>query len=143
MEVYSLFVAMVSLYVSYYYGKKQTSQPSSANFKNYLLEISSSLKEMAEKLAKNEIPTQAGNKLSQALENFKLLSSDLKKQDKTRQDLEKTYLKLKKHLFAGKFLDDVIRGYIIKADEKKKSEMLSDMLRTSGFLEGIAIGLKV
>lgn len=140
--MFNLFVSIIGVYLTHYYGKAQISQSEFDKFRNYLNEISVSLNKMVEKLNQNEVPTEAGNRLAKALENFEALYEDLNLKEDTRIDLTYAHEKLNRHLLDGIFLDDVIRGNILNNNLGKKDEILNEMKRTSGYLQGIALGLK-
>jgi hypothetical protein len=109
----------------------------------FLRTLASCLKEMVRELEYNKVPHQAGTRIETAFTEFWSLVEQAGVDENDYNRLIGSYSALEQNLAEGQFLDDVIRGKILDQDATKKTRILSDMLRTSGYLEGIADTLKV
>ncbi|NJM54052.1 MAG: hypothetical protein HC846_12125 [Blastocatellia bacterium] len=99
--------------------------------------------EMSEKLLKNEIPTKAGNEYSESLTAFEEMVNKTDLSEENNKKLKQHFKKLEGHKDAGLFEDQVLRGLLIdNRNQKERTAILIDMVRTSGFLRGVCASIK-
>jgi hypothetical protein len=142
--VIGLVGAIVGAYVQASYSSREARQKQIEELAAYLKELASCLNEMVEKLSKDEVPTTAGNRIEKAFESFEAKLENVKLSKAKQGELAYAQQRLEQCLSDGRFLDDVIRGHILRShDPTEKARILLEMARTSGYLGGVADTLNI
>jgi hypothetical protein len=146
MEINTLIVlagTMVKILSSAKFDTKETRTNHINALSNFLGSIAECLIQIKTELARNRVPTFAGNKLKQALADYEgvIKKAPLHKQVKTK--LLETKAEIQRCLTSGEVQDKILRGYILRAPENNKEAVLLDIERTAAKLQGIAEALPI
>lgn len=129
---------IVNLFVEH----KEQQQRQIESLTEYLLSLASCLDEMVEHLEKNEVPTEANNKLSKAFLYFEEVIGKANLDEVEQSEFKYAQNRIRKNLDDGMFLEDVIKGYILYSSETVKRERFKEMTRLAGYLNGVVDTLK-
>lgn len=130
--------ALIGAYVAARYAEQNVRTAQIAALADFLSSVAKCLLEMEEALANDIVPTGAGNRLEKVLAEFDATLDRAPVDESTRSELKNLGLRVQRCLIDGRFLDDAIRGHILREKEAEKKKMLRSMVQVAGHLEGQA-----
>jgi hypothetical protein len=134
----ALLGGLIAAYVTAKYeGQKERTAQITA-LAAFLSSIAKCLLEMEEALANNIVPTSAGHRLEEVLDQFDATLDRAPVEENKRSELKELGSRVRRSLIDGRFLDDAIKGHILRAQESEKKKMLHNMVQLAGHLEGQA-----
>lgn len=133
---------LVAAFVTAHYeGAKERARQIGALVR-FLEAIATCISEMERSLARNKVPTKAGNRLKLILERFGVALDKAPLDKDTKSEMKVLRSQIERCLIDGRFLDEAIRGHILRVPEAKREQLLHAMARTAAGVEGQAVVLK-
>lgn len=105
---------------------------------SFLDSIASCLEEMQKELASHRVPTAAGNRLKVQIREYEQILDESGIDERSRGALAVVLMEISRCLVQGQAEDNILRGHILRRNDKDRTDLLADLLRTGAKLRGEA-----
>ena len=134
------FSALVGAFLSAKYERGKALRAEMSKLADFLERIADCLARIHGKLAHDEVPTQAGNRLKEVLDEYESVLSESNLPSEKKTELVSLYGDVRRVLSEAQFQEDVLEGGALGS--RRSDGLLAELQRVSGRILGMGDALR-